>query len=144
MFGIMGKVAIGLGIALLIVAGAFYWYFNWSQEEMGLLREDVATERANVARLKGAIEVQKQTITMLEEARKTDQAAVLQLSAQNQSYQEEVNRIRKKFAKHDLDRLSLAKPGLIERIINKGTAKVFKEFEDITDPRVEQNFPEAQ
>jgi len=143
MFGIMGKVAIGLGVALLIVSGAFYFYFNWSQEEMGQLREDVATERANVARLKGAIEVQKATITLLEESRKSDQQAVLQLSAENQSYQEEVDRIRKKFARHDIDRLSLAKPGLMEKIINKGTAKVLKEFEDITDPRVEQNFPEA-
>jgi hypothetical protein len=111
---------------------------------MVIMAESIATEKSNVIRLESAIDVQKQTITMLEESRENDQQAVLQLSAENQSYQEEVTRIRKKFARHDLDRLSLAKPGLIERIINKGTAKVFKEFEDITDPRVEQNFPEAQ
>ena len=66
-----------------------------------------------------------------------DQQAVLQLSSENQVYKEEVSDLRKKFAKHNVDRLSLAKPGLIERIINKGTKKLFGEFEEITDPRGE-------
>lgn len=137
MFGISSKIAIGLGIALLVVAGAFAWYFNWSQDRMVIMAESIATEKSNVIRLESAIDVQKQTITMLEESRENDQQAVLQLSAENQTYKAEVSDLRKKFAKHNLDRLSLAKPGLIERIINKGTKKVFQEFEEITDPRGE-------
>ncbi len=137
MFGIGSKIAIGLGIVLLVVAGAFAWYFNWSQDRMVIMAESIATEKSNVIRLTSAIDVQKQTITMLEESRESDQQAVLQLSSENQVYKEEVSDLRKKFAKHNVDRLSLAKPGLIERIINKGTKKLFGEFEEITDPRGE-------
>ena len=47
---------------------------------------------------------------------------------------EEVDDIRKKFAKHRLDVLTLRKPKLIEKIINRGTADVLKNLETITDP----------
>jgi len=30
--------------------------------------------------------------------------------------------------------LSLRKPGLIEKVVNRGTAAVFKELEDLTNP----------
>ena len=46
----------------------------------------------------------------------------------------EVNRLKNTFAKHDLNMLSMAKPKLIERIINKGTAKVGRELEALTEP----------
>ena len=42
--------------------------------------------------------------------------------------------LRNKFAKHDLDMLSLRKPGLVEKMVNRGTARVFQELEDLTDP----------
>ena len=34
--------------------------------------------------------------------------------------------------KHNLTRLSAAKPGLIEKRVNEATSKIFKELEDIT------------
>ena len=37
---------------------------------------------------------------------------------------ERCNRLRKTFAKHDLDQLALAKPGLIQNKINKASARV--------------------
>ena len=46
--------------------------------------------------------------------------------------------IRKKFAKHNLDVLSLRKPKLIEKIINKGTREVLDDLEAITDSRTER------
>ena len=39
---------------------------------------------------------------------------------------------RKKFARHNLDALSLRKPKLIEKIINKGTSEVLNDLENIT------------
>ena len=38
------------------------------------------------------------------------------------------------FARHNLNMLSIRKPGLIEKIINKGTVKVNEELAAITDP----------
>ena len=37
-----------------------------------------------------------------------------------------------KLQKHDLTRLSLKKPGLIEKRINNGTKKLFESFESLT------------
>jgi accessory colonization factor AcfC len=45
-----------------------------------------------------------------------------------------IEELRAKFARHDLDMLSLRKPGLIEKIVNRGTVAVFKELEDLTNP----------
>ena len=47
---------------------------------------------------------------------------------------EDVNRLRKTFAKHDLDKLALAKPGLIQNRINKASARVMATLEEITNP----------
>ena len=47
---------------------------------------------------------------------------------------EDVNRLRKTFAKHDLDKLALAKPGLIENRITKASARVMATLEKITNP----------
>jgi len=59
---------------------------------------------------------------------------VSQLQIDNARSQQEVESIRKKFAKHDMTVLSLRKPGLIENIINRGTKEVLGDLETITDP----------
>ena len=51
-----------------------------------------------------------------------------------QAAEMEVTRVRKTFAKHDLNDLSLRKPKLIEKIINKGTLEVLNDLENITTP----------
>ena len=56
------------------------------------------------------------------------------LSDENQQAQIEVENIRKKFAKHDINVLGLKKPKLIENIINKGTKRVMADLTDITNP----------
>ena len=56
------------------------------------------------------------------------------MTEKNNEAQLEVNRLKNTFAKHDLNMLSMAKPKLIERIINRGTAKVGKELETLTEP----------
>ena len=61
-------------------------------------------------------------------------AQIERLTDENQQAQAEVETIRKKFAKHDLNVLSLRKPGLIENIVNRGTRAVGTEFEKLTDP----------
>ena len=50
----------------------------------------------------------------------------------------EVDAIRKKFAKHNLNVLSLRKPKLIEKIINRGTKEVLDDLENITDSRTQR------
>ena len=52
----------------------------------------------------------------------------------NNEANEKVEDLRNKFARHDLDMLSLRKPGLVEKLVNRGTAKVFADLEKLTDP----------
>ena len=40
--------------------------------------------------------------------------------------------LRKKLHKHDLTRISIKKPGLIEKRINDGTKKLFERIESLT------------
>ena len=46
----------------------------------------------------------------------------------------DVNRLRKTFANHDLDKLALAKPGLMQSRINKASARVMATLEELTNP----------
>ena len=57
---------------------------------------------------------------------------VTQLERQKQEAQTEANKLRKTFAKHDLGNLALNKPGLIEKIVNKGTKKVMDELVSVS------------
>ena len=55
------------------------------------------------------------------------------LQEQNEEAREQVQNLKDKFQKHDMNLLSLRKPKLIENIINKGTKGVLNEFEVLTD-----------
>ena len=46
----------------------------------------------------------------------------------------DVNKLRKTFARHDLDELTLAKPGLMEGKINRASKRVLENLEKLTDP----------
>ena len=52
----------------------------------------------------------------------------------NQEAQREVNKLRNTFAKHDLDNLAINKPALVQKMVNRGTARVKKELIEITNP----------
>ena len=46
----------------------------------------------------------------------------------------EFNGLRDKFAKHDMNSMALAKPGLIESRVNNGTKKLKESLIKLTDP----------
>ena len=54
------------------------------------------------------------------------------LETEKQNALREVNKLRNTFAKHDLDNLALNKPGLIEKIVNKGSKQVMTDLVDLT------------
>lgn len=137
MFGLGGKISVGLGVALVAVSVTFWIYYQSSQTRIDQLTSDKATLQSNVSRLEGAIDEQNDTINRLETRRETDQETILRLSNEFNDARSEVARLRETFSKHDLNMLSLEKPGLIERIINRGTAREGEEFIELTTPRRE-------
>ena len=69
------------------------------------------------------------------EREKANQEKIAELTENNNKAREEVTKLRNTFARHDLNNLAIAKPGLIEKIVNNGTKKVGEELTALTDPR---------
>ncbi len=92
------------------------------------------TAMDNQLRLENAVQTQNEQIEKAVENKKTSDARIELLTMANNQATEKIDELREKFARHDLDMLSLRKPGLIEKVVNRGTAAVFKELEDLTNP----------
>lgn len=121
------KAAAVLLVLLILVGSGSAWYID-------RLQDNISTLKANAIALENSIQQQNEAIKAhLAKAEQT-QAQVNKLSKQNLESQREVNKLRSTFAKHDLDNLALAKPALIQKIVNKGTKKVKEELIELTDP----------
>ena len=130
----MGYISGGLGIALLILAGAFKLYFDSSQEKILGLTTQLETSKQNQLKLESTIAEQNEN---LEQTIANHQLMVNQmerLTVANQESQAEADRLKRKFAEHDLQHLALRKPALVQRALNNGTQKVAQEFSALTDP----------
>lgn len=126
------KLSAGLGLIIILLAGAFKMYYDKSQAEIKSFHLQLEQSIQNQKKLEGTIEQQNENLKQTVENQELMVAQVERLTKENQQAQEEVDDIRKKFSKHNLNVLSMKKPGLIEKIINKGTATVGKELEQIT------------
>ena len=128
------KLSAGLGLALLILAGAFKMYYDKTQAEIEAFHLQLERSIQNQKTLESTIQQQNKNLQQTIENQELMIAQIERLNDENTQAQIEVENIRKKFAKHDLNVLSLRKPKLIEKIINKGTKEVLSELENITDP----------
>ena len=104
--------------------GAYYYYTD-TQARIAILTE-------NSAKLEQAASSQKQTIdTLIADAAKF-QELNRELNTKLEAANNYKNTLIDKLRKHDLAKLSLKKPGLVERKINAGTEKLFESFEEIS------------
>jgi DNA-directed RNA polymerase subunit F len=128
------QISAGLGIVLALTLGGFKLYYDKAEAEKENLLVQVRQAQANTELLEKT--VAKQNQDLLDQQQRTQEVMqqVTSLSEEHAKAVEEVNEIRKKFAKHNLDVLSLRKPKLIEKIINNGTKGVLQNLEVITDP----------
>ena len=119
---------------LLATSGAFKLYYDKSEAEKQNLVTQLQQSMNNQLLLENSIEEQNKEIEKHLSREKESQAQIADLTEKNNQAQEQVSDLRSKFAKHDLNMLSMAKPALIERLINRGTDKVGKEIEVLTNP----------
>ena len=128
------QISAGLGIVLALTLGGFKLYYDKAEAEKENLLVQVRQAQANTELLEKT--VAKQNQDLLDQQKRTEEVMqrVTDLSQEHAKAVEEVNEIRKKFSKHNLDVLSLRKPKLIEKIINNGTKGVLQNLEVITDP----------
>jgi|TARA_R110000782_G_C14780179_1_gene409867 hypothetical protein len=131
----MWQISAGLGLALLVLSGAFKLYYDKKEAETEMFQFQLEQSIQNQKTLETAIAEQNDT---LERTIKNHELVIIQverMQLENMEAQNEVEKIRKKFSKHNLNMLSLRKPKLIENIVNRGTRAVGKDFEKLTDPK---------
>jgi hypothetical protein len=128
------KLSIALAFALVMLSGAFKLYYDKSEAEKMAIAMQLQVTMDNQLRLENAVKTQNAQIEKQIATKRASDARIELLTIASNQATEKIDQLREKFARHDLNMLSLRKPGLIEKIVNRGTATVFKELEDLTNP----------
>jgi len=130
----MWQLSTGLGLALALSLGGFKMYYDKTEAQKDALMTQIKQASENQKLLEKTIADQNAQIDQQREKQRAVLLKIEQLTEDHQNAMKEVDTIRKKFAKHNLDVLTLRKPKLIEKIINRGTAEVLNDLEAYTDP----------
>ena len=123
-------------MGLVLVLGiACYWLYNANQ-----------TLTANNIALEGAIAQQEEAMKVMKESYEKQGKALNQLSSRNAQIEQEMNQYMDIFRRHNLNKLAIAKPGMIEKRANDATKAVFesiendsKELDSLADPSSDIN-----
>ena len=116
--------AIGGGYAYHTTTVAKY------QVTVSQLEANNKTLKDNNVTLTAVAEKNAQAIKTIEAKQVQERAQILELSNRAQALEAEKKNYMKIFKDHNLTRLARAKPGMIEKRINSGTAKVFRQMEE--------------
>jgi len=107
-----------------VVYGAYAYYQDTQQR--------IATLQQNNAKLETVAKTNELTINSMKESQEKFATLNKDLQMKLNEAEEYGDDLRKKLHKHDLTRLSIKKPGLIEKRINNGTKKLFERIESLT------------
>ena len=130
----MWQISAGLGLALALTLGGFKLYYDKKEAETKAFYIQLEQSIQNQKTLEGTIESQNEDLQRTLANHELVVGQIERLSKENMAAQNEVINIKKSFAKHDLNMLSIRKPKLIERIINRGTGDVLNDLKTITNP----------
>ena len=106
-------------LALILFLGGLSYYL-WNEN---------TTLVANNAKLEGAVQLQEEAISSLQNDFATQTKALNSLQSKNNEIELEMNRYLDIFKRHNLTKLAAAKPGLIESRANKATKEVLDGIE---------------
>ena len=102
------------------VGGALYGAYSYYKDSQARISQLTA----NNATLKAANETNQATITQLQATAELQAALSKDLQRNLQEAEQYQDKLINQLRKHDLTKLSLKKPGLIETRINNGTQKL--------------------
>ena len=105
----------------IIIAMSLGGYFLYQQNE-SLKIENLAFQVRD--------QEQTATIKAQQESFARQSQALNNMTARNAEIEGEMNRYLDIFKRHNLNKLAIAKPGLIEKRVNDGTKKVFETIEE--------------
>jgi hypothetical protein len=112
-------------LIILSVFGSLVYYTNNLQTKLEAANQ-------NVVKLQDVAETSAQTIQSLKKDLARQSQLSEELSGKLLMAESQKTELLQKLQRHDLAKLSLAKPKLIEDRINAATAKVFTDLERIT------------
>ena len=123
-----------IGIILAMALGGYFLY----QQNESLKIENLAFQVRD--------QEQTATIKAQQESFERQSSALNNMTARNAEIEGEMNRYLDIFKRHNLNKLAIAKPGLIEKRVNDGTKKIFnaieedsKSLDNLDDPTTTNN-----
>jgi DNA repair exonuclease SbcCD ATPase subunit len=128
------KLSAVLALVIITMGGAFKLYYDKSEAQKEAMATQLQQAMNNQELLESTISTQNTRIEEQLQKQQESQARISELSTANSKAMEEVTELRGKFARHDLNMLSMTKPGLLEKMINRGTKRVGEDLERISDP----------
>jgi len=118
-------------IAIILVLGLGCWW----------LYSENQTLTFNNMQLEVAITQQEEAMDAMRESYEKQGESLNQMMSRNAQIEAEKNRYMDIFKRHDLNKLAIAKPGLLETKVNRGTKNVFdtiendsRELDSLDDP----------
>ena len=133
-----------MGFLLVTAVGGSYFYINMQKAQIAQLQVELQTAVNNQQVLESTIANQNTQLQEQLESQRQNQARITELSEANDEARQEVSEMRNTFARHDLNNLAIARPGLIEGVVNRGTAQVHAQFVSLTNPRQFDEVPAAE
>lgn len=116
------KLSMLLGAIIVSMGIAFSWYYKDTQNRMNVLRE-------NAARLEVAVRANEEALEQTQADAARNAELNLELQERLQVSERYGDELRETLQRHDLTRLALQRPGLIEQRMNDATKQL---FDDIT------------
>ena len=109
------------------MGGGAWYYYTDTQERLATLRD-------NNAKLQIVAETNQATIENLQADYKLAQENMEKLAERAREAEVYQDELAAKLRRHDLTRLTLQKPGLIEKRVNNATDKIFSQLEIDSGP----------
>lgn len=136
MLGISGLKAIVIGLCALAIVGtitAAALVYRGVLNENARLNARVAEDAVALQAQKAATDYAVRTVGEWADAAKKQQALLDEYSRTQQDAVATMRRLNDVLAKHDLRALAAAKPSLVERRVNDGSAAALRLLRDATD-----------
>lgn len=117
--GIFSAIKYLIILAIVIAIGAGLWYVM-------NLKADLATSEANSQQLETALQEQGAVLAQMKNDVQQIKTINEDLSRQKEDLQKDREVLTNKFSKRDFGALAAEKPGVIERLVNRGTVNAMR------------------
>ena len=121
----MFKTYIIIAVVGSMVATVGLLYYRDTQKRISTLQQ-------NNAKLEVAVQSKEDALNEMTANFEKQSRLNKELSGKLEDAEKDQDDLRSKLQKHDLTRLSIGKPGMMEKRINDDTKKLFSDFESIT------------